>query len=201
MGELLKPTVSLFIICTVVTSVLAFTYEGTKDTIDIRTAQAAAQARLEVLESADGFEAVEGIDGITSANQEHAMVKEAFRGTKNGETVGYVLSVDSQGYGGGIELTVGIDLSGAITGVRIGDNQETPGLGTKAKEPPFLSQFDGLAPEEPLQLVKGNKSRDEEIDAVSGATITSRAVVQGVQAACDIAAELLKREEGLNGRS
>jgi len=101
--------------------------------------------------------------------------------------------VESKGYGGSITITVGIDTEGKITGVEIGDNNETPGLGTKAKDEPFISQFVGIIPEEPLTVVKRNKTKSEEIDAISSATITSRAVTKAVQAAVDINAELMKR--------
>jgi len=72
-----------------------------------------------------------------------------------------------------------------------------PGLGAKAKDKPFISQFEGIAPKEPLTVVKNAKTKVEEINAISGATITSRAVTKAVQAALDVNAELDKAEEDL----
>ncbi len=194
MGDLLKPTLSLFIICAVVTAALAFTFVGTRDAIADRAAQDAENARIEVMSGVDGFEAVDGLNGMIAGNPELSIVKEAYKALKGSSVEGYVFSIYSKGYGGDIKITVGVNMEGKVTGIKIGDNTETPGLGSKATEEPFLSQFDNLFVKEPLRVVKGTKSKTEEINAVSGATITSKAVVKAVQAACDTAAMLVEKE-------
>lgn len=194
MGDMLKPTISLFVICAVVTAALAFTFVGTKDVIAGRAALDQENARREVLVEAEKFEAVEDLDSITAGNPELGIVKEVYRALKEDSTVGYVVSLDSKGYGGDIRITVGINQEGTITGVKIGDNKETPGLGSKAAEEPFISQFVNVTPKEELKVVKNAKTKPEEIDAISGATITSRAVVKAVQAAVDVASDLRAKE-------
>ena len=190
--DLIKPTISLFLICAVVTAALAFTYVGTKDVIAGRAVQDAENARKEVLSGAEAFEPIEDFGTVTASKPELSMVKEAYKAVVGGSAAGYVFSIDSKGYGGDIRITVGIDKDGKVTGVKIGDNKETPGLGSKASEAPFMSQFDNLVPKEPLKVVKGKKAKPEEIDAISGATITSKAVVKAVQAAVDAASEIKK---------
>ena len=92
---------------------------------------------------------------------------------QGGQTVGYAVKETVQGYGGSIEVLTGMETGGILRGVSVGgpDFKETEGLGARAKEPEFTDQFAGKTP--PLKL-------GENIDGISGATITSRAVVDGV---------------------
>lgn len=192
MRDLIKPTISLTVICLVVSVALGFTHSITGAAIDERARIDAENARKEVLADADKFEKLENIDGIINGRPELAPVKEVYKALKGDSVSGHVFTVSSKGYGGEIVITVGIDSNGKITGVKIGQNSETPGLGSKAAEEPFISQFFNITPKEPFKVVKGVKSKDEEINAISGATITSKAVVGAVQAAVDMAAEIAK---------
>lgn len=192
MRDLIKPTISLFVICLVVSAALGFTYAGTKGTIDERARLDAENARKEVLADAEKFEKVGNIDAIAKSKPELNLVQEVYKGLKGDSVSGYVFAVSSKGYGGEIKITVGIDKAGKITGVKIGENSETPGLGSKAAEEPFKSQLVNITPKEPLKVVKNSKTKPEEIDAISGATITSKAVVKAVQAAVDMAREVAK---------
>jgi electron transport complex protein RnfG len=193
--DIFKPAVVLFLICLVVTAALAFTYVSTKEVIAQRIAIDEENARKEVLPEADSFEIIEDFEKEMS---EAGMVKEAFKGLKAETLVGYVFAVDSKGYGGDMRVIVGITPDGEITGVKIGENNETPGLGSKAAEEPFISQFSNIEPEGPLKVVKKSKTTAEDIDAISGATTTTKAVVNAVQAALDMAAEISK--EGGNSK-
>lgn len=190
---MMKPTISLFLICLVVTAALAFTYVGTKDTIAQRDADNAKQARTEVLPGADSFEQI-SVESIIASKPELGIIKDVYEGKNNGKSEGYVFTAASKGYGGDIIINVGINTSGKVTGVKIGDNKETPGLGSKAKDEPFIGQFKDLETDKPLKVVKGGKKNPEEIDSISGATITSRAVTKAVQAAIDMSRELIGKE-------
>jgi electron transport complex protein RnfG len=190
--DLIKSTLSLTIICVVVSAALGFTYTGTKAAIDGRARLDAENARKEVFADADKFEEIGDVADIVNGKAELEAVTEAFKALRGSETVGYVFTTSGKGYGGTIKIAVGIDTAGKITGMKIVEHAETPGLGSKAGEEPFSSQFTGITPQEPLKVVKNAKTKPEEIDAISGATITSRAVVEAVQAAVDMAAELNK---------
>ena len=109
----------------------------------------------------------------------------AAKGLANGETKGYTAQVTVKGYGGEIEIVVGVDNDGVITGINVGgaNFSETAGLGAKTKEPAFTEQFKGLSA--PLTL-KGN------VDSVSGASVSSGAIVNGVNAVLDYVAGLEK---------
>jgi electron transport complex protein RnfG len=97
-------------------------------------------------------------------------------GSSNGGKVGVVLAVSKAGYGGVIEMVVAIDLSGRVTGVKVLRLNETPGLGLKAAEEKFLSQFRGRSAESRLKA-------KYDVQALTGATITTQAVADGVKEA------------------
>ena len=113
------------------------------------------------------------------------MISEVYEGKDGADIVGYTVKVLPKGYGGEIELIVGISSDGKITGINIGNMSETPGLGAKAKESDFQSQFTDK-PASDLTLVKGSASSEDEVSAISGATITSTAVTNGVNVAIEL---------------
>ena len=99
-------------------------------------------------------------------------------GLKDGEKIGEVYSIITRGYSGEIKLKVGVDLQGKITGVKILESNETPGLGAKIKGKKFLEQFKGKRKGE-IYLKK--KKPLGEIDSITGATISSSAVVDAIR--------------------
>lgn len=102
---------------------------------------------------------------------------------KKQEKLGYVITVtEHEGYGGDITFTVGIKNDGTICGVSVLTINETAGLGMKAKETSFLDQFKNKNVKE-FTYTKNGASKENEIDAISGATITTKAMTKGVNAA------------------
>ena len=101
----------------------------------------------------------------------------------DGNVIGYVFNTASKGYGGDVPLTVGIDATGSITGIVPGDlSNETPGLGQNASNDSFREQFVGKTGK--VSVVK-NAPGENEIQALTSATITSTAVVNAVNDAVD----------------
>ncbi len=96
--------------------------------------------------------------------------------------VGWCMSVNSKGYGGIVNFIVGITKEGTVKAINILNHSETPGLGAKSTEPEFYEQFNDKS-KTPLKVVKGGASNPDEIAAISGATITSNAVTDGVNGA------------------
>ncbi len=95
---------------------------------------------------------------------------------------GYVVTAtDGEGYGGDIQITVGITADGTVNGVSILSISETAGLGMKATEPSFYEQYEGVQTDKFAVAKDGGEG--EPIDAISGATITTRAVTGAVNAA------------------
>ena len=127
----LPPWAILLLICVVVGGALGMVNSMTEGPIALRALEAANAARHDSFADADSFEQVElapdsGVDACYMA-------------MKDGELAGYVAQVTVTGFGGPIEIHVGLDLNQNITGVNIGGSKfaETPGLGAKAKEPEF----------------------------------------------------------------
>lgn len=186
--SIIKPTLVLFVVCLIVSGSLAYVNDITKNIIDENTLAEQEAFRRQVLPEADRFEKVSA-EGIPEA------VRGAYQGFDGDSPAGFVMEVTAKGYGGDISMTVGIDMNGQITRVIIGSNSETPGLGSKATLPDFINQFTGIGideiSEDGLAVVKGSKTKTNEIEAVSGATVSSRGITKGVQTALD-AAELIK---------
>jgi len=102
----------------------------------------------------------------------------------SGDITGYAFQLETtEGYGDSIKLMVGLNSDGTINGIDVVKHSETPGLGAQADEDPFKNQYKGKLIEL-LTLVKGN-SDGQNIDAIGGATITSRAVTNAVNEAIE----------------
>lgn len=177
---ILIPTVSLFVICAVSTVLLALTNNVTAPMIADLAAKTAAETRQTVLSGANRFSDPETItlDGTAYA------CYEGFDGEK---TVGYVFTTQSKGYGGAVEIMTGIDLSGKVTGVQTLTLNETAGLGMNAKNDAFRDQFKGKSGK--IGVAKNNPD-DNEIQALTGATITSKAVTDAVNIALALYAQV-----------
>ena len=99
----------------------------------------------------------------------------------SGNQLGYVISVlTKEGYAGDISLSMGVDMEGNVLGVQILSHGESPGLGANAANDSFLNQYIGKSGE--MQVVKTEAQGDQEIQAITGATITSEAVTRAVSA-------------------
>ena len=155
----------LLLICVVVGGVLGAVNDLTAGPIAQQAAEAANAARRKCFADADSFEKME--------LAEDSGVDACYMAMKDGQLAGYVAQVTVTGFGGPVEIHVGMNLEQSITGINVGGSNfsETPGLGDKAREPEFAEQFVGLTI--PTQLGNG-------LDAITGATITSGAVSSGV---------------------
>jgi len=164
----------LGLIALVAGAALGFTNGLTAPVIAEQALIDADNSRREVMVFADEFVPVA---------VENGAVDDCYEAKASGQTVGHTVQVTTRGYGGEIEIIVGIDTDGVITGIIVGGASfsETPGLGAKTKEPAFTEQFKGLTPP---AVLKGN------VDSVTGASISSGAVVGAVNAAVDFVAGL-----------
>lgn len=180
MGKsIIKTTAPLLIICIVVSALLALTEGVTRDSINAQIELAIAEAQKQVLPQATGFAektlATGGEGGITY-----------YVGTDAAGTVcGYVFDVAAKGYGGDVTLMCGITREGTVSGIAVTGSNETPGVGKKAEAPEFLAQFYKEAPENGFEAVKGGGGAAGKIDAITGATVTSKAVTAAVNKAVE----------------
>lgn len=171
-----KPIAALTTICIIAALVLGVTYNITRPLIAAQTAKTGFLEK--VLPGADDYRK-DLLDG-----------REYYKGYQRGKLIGYVISAESDGYSGRIEMLAGIDETGEITGLEVLSQVETPGLGARCveikpgqEEPWFLRQF----------KKKRASSLDlKNMEAITGATITSEAIIDGVKKAVVLFLERIK---------
>jgi electron transport complex protein RnfG len=174
-------TLSLLIITICAGLILGVVYGITKEPIAWQEALKETAARQTVLPGADTFEEID-ITGL-NVTDDYQIVEKVFEGAAGGRTAGYTMAIVTKGYSPGLSLTVGIGTDGVVTGVEIGSHEETPGLGANAASPDFLAQYEGA--DGPFVVVKTLTGAESEVQALTGATITSNAVTDAVSLARD----------------
>lgn len=186
MKEMMKNTVIMLVITLVAGLVLGFVYQITKDPIASQNAKKKQEACQEVFQDAVSFEqmTVAEIDAALWADEGYAQesideVMSALDGS--GSLLGYVITVTTkEGYGGDIQFAVGVRMDGTVNGMSLLKISETAGLGMQAEEV-LQPQFADKQAEK-FEYTKSGSTSENQIDAISGATITTNAVTNGVNA-------------------
>ncbi len=167
---ILVPALALLIICLVATTLLAGTNMITAEKIAANAVEKENSSRMVVLPEGNSYSEVTALEnGLTYCEGMN----------ENGEVVGYVFTSGAKGYGGTVGVMVGLDTNGTITGIEILTHSETPGLGANATGDGFKSRFAGKSGE---LVVDKNSNDGQNIQAITAATITSKAVVSAVNA-------------------
>lgn len=190
MNKIVKNTMILTAITLIAGLLLGVVYEVTKAPIATANEKAKKEAWQAVFPDADlnDFEAVDVDEKVSASVADSLGEKVAVDEVCSVGDEGYVITVtDSEGYGGDIQVTVGITSDGTVNGVSILSISETAGLGMKAKEPSFYEQYVGVQTSQ--FYVSKDGGDGEPIDAISGATITSRAMTGAVNEALGYFAE------------
>lgn len=174
--EYIQPVVVLVAICLVMTFALAFVNGITSPIIAENAAKAADAARAELLPAASSFEQYTG--ELAVLEPEKVYVTDCYVA----QGVGMVVTVETKSFGGMLTEMIGIDANGAITGVKITAHGDTQGLGTKAFDAAYLANnYSGKTELGAAANIKGDSS----VAHISGATISSNGVYQGVCAALE----------------
>lgn len=180
MKEISVLTVKLLLICAIVTGLLAGVNSITTPIIEANNQKNFEASMREILPEASSFKEI-ALDGFTP--QQTGAKLDSIYLADNG---GYVVStVCSEGYGGAINVMVGITPQLKIKQVKIISMSETPGLGAKANTPEFITQYNGL--DGTIEVLKNATPSGNQIAAISGATVTSKAVTKAVNTALDAA--------------
>lgn len=187
MNKIIKNTIILTVITLVSGVALGAVYQVTKAPIAKVQEAAKQEAYRQVFADADSFNTLsvnqkEAADAVAAAGADDgAVIDEAVEAKKGDETIGYVITAtDPNGYGGDIQVSVGIQNDGTVNGIALLSISETAGLGMKATEPKFYEQYSGKKTDH--FYVSKDGGEGEKIDAISGATITTRAVTGAVNA-------------------
>ena len=191
MKKLIKDALILFAITLVAGAALGAVYAITEQPIADAQLAARAAAYTEIFPDAADFatddtltNALENADALLKgAGFDTVSVSDALYATDAaGARIGCVMTLSGKGYGGAIQLTLGVTAQNTVSGISILSQSETAGLGAKCTEDDFQNQFAGKSAGK-LSYVKNAAASDSEIDAISGATITSSAVTDAVNAA------------------
>jgi electron transport complex protein RnfG len=178
--EIVKPALVLFVITIVSAFLLGYVFTITEE--PIKAAQAAdknkklAELFPEASEFTQDVLLPEGGEQVGKALITEALTAKS----SSGEIKGYVISAQSAGYGGAVGILAAINPDGTVAGIRIASSSETAGLGANASNPEFTGQFTGKSGE--LKVTKAAPSENE-IEAITSATITTSAVTESVNAA------------------
>ena len=187
-GGMLKLGIILALYSTVACVGLAFVYAGTEKVIAQRQRDDLEAALKELFPAADAFKPIQDI----KSSDPGVTIEEdgAFAALKNGDTIGAALRTSRASYGGAIKVLVGVGVDRKISGVKILEHNDTPGLGANAGSPTyyvdrakgihFYDQFTGKQVSDPFVP-------KQDIIAITAATITSRAVAASVKAAGEAA--------------
>jgi len=167
-SSIFKITLNLTAVCLVSGIIIAIVYYLTLATIERRQLEIRNSTMKNLVPNADNFIPAE-------------KKTDWFKAVKKGELIAYIVPSESKGYGGIIKLLTAITPDGKVLNFSILDSKETPGLGDRASKEPFRSQFIGKSAEN--MIVTKDPGNKNDIQAISGATITSRAVTLGVKKA------------------
>jgi Na+-translocating ferredoxin:NAD+ oxidoreductase subunit G len=189
MKEYFKLGTTLAIITAITGLLLGFSYNLTKDAI-------AASGNV----SKDDLKVIMPVADIvkpaTVKGEKGDVIQEVIPAYKGNDLVGHVIKVSSKGFHGEILTLVAISQDGKVTGVKLLSHSETPGVGSKTEKPDFLNRFANKSTDSELQVVKVAPSKDNEVQGVSGATVSSKAVTSGVNEAIKYFNENLKGKGG-----
>ena len=197
-----KPVVALCLITLVAGLALSGVYAMTKDTIEEQKLAANAASYREVVPQAEIFEAIPAAadaiaeldGGVYGSGFGRVRINSAVVGKDAaGNIVGYVIGVtSSDGYEGNITLSLGLSADGVVNGIAFTELNETPGMGMRCGEPEFMDQFAGRNVTSFKLNKSGGSTAENEIDSVSGASTSSGAVVNAVNAGLDFYANVVK---------
>jgi electron transport complex protein RnfG len=170
MKHVISPAIYLFVIAAIATAVLVMVYAATFEPIQNQIRQTQERLMTAVLPEADEFNEIE-------ASLSGSM-RGVFEATRNGENIGFVVSLAPMGYAGPIEMLIGISSrENLVSGMRVVRHSETPGFGSVITHERFFSRFDDR-PLNTLTVVRSGAG-DYEIDSIAASTITTDAVVDG----------------------
>lgn len=172
MINLLKPVATLCIVTVLTALILGVSHEITLEPIARQKAKKEAETVSLLLP---------GTEETVAEDVEDNIIKRVTTCYQAGGIIGYALLAAPKGYSGAIEMMVALDETGVIKGVRIVGHTETPGLGANATQSVFTDQFKGKSGS--LRVVKSIAQNEDEIEAITSATITTDAVVVGTNAA------------------
>lgn len=192
-NDLLRMALTLFAIAAIVGVLLALANYVTEPIIARSGEERLEQSLNALMADAATFEEVEDFtESITLGNTKISVASVYAARTADGQKMGYCVEVTPAGYSDIIDMMVAIDGEGAVCGVQILSISDTPGIGMKVQtNEEFQRSVYGLT--DAAKVVKTTPTSPNELQAISGATVSSTAYINGVNAALEVA-QLLEQE-------
>ncbi|MEL7622906.1 MAG: FMN-binding protein [Clostridiales bacterium] len=177
MNKIIKLTVFLLVVTGVAGLAIGYVNGITAPVIAIQEEERLRQGYGEIYPGADEYEAL-------SDQSDSETIESVILAKKGQDTAGVLYIVTPKGYGGAMKILVGFDIAGQkITGIKILNQAETPGLGANCVQSWFTERFQDKTAASDLKVVKVETEAADEIQAITAATITTKAVADGVNAA------------------
>jgi len=186
MNENFKLGRTLLIITAIAGIILGFANSLTKDAI-LENSKINKDDLKAILAQAESIRDIEFTETET--------VKEVYEAVNGSEVVGHVLKVTTKGFHGPVDFVIAISADDKVSGIKVLSHSETPGLGAKIEEEKFITRFSGKDIAEDLVVVKVTPNNENEVEAISGATTSSKASVRAVNDAIRFYKENIKGEE------
>ncbi len=192
MKKIITLAAKLFIITAVATACLSIVNGFTSPIVENRAKEQYKMSMEEVFKDADDFKSLEEVDKdkFTKLTESNDNVEDIVIASKGGTEIGYVFkTIGKGGYGGPIKFVVGVDNDANIVGYKVLESSETKGFGSQVAEEPFISSVVGKNMSGEMVRAE-NPSKENEIQAISGTTISVKAILNGLNGAVKALAEL-----------
>lgn len=187
MKNIIEMTLKLLIITVVAGLVLGVVYGITKDPIAAQEKAEADAARSSAFPAAPTFEQMN-----IEIPEEYAIIENVYAAKDaDGNDLGITAAIKTKGFNAGLKMTVGVSADGMITGIVVGSHQETPGLGAKATDAAFSDQYKDKPYDNGLVVVKTAPQNANEIQSITGATITSKGITEAVNKAAQFYTDVI----------
>ncbi|WP_300409960.1 FMN-binding protein [Lagierella sp.] len=192
MKKIVTLAAKLFIITAVATACLSIVNGFTAPIVETRAKEQYKMSMEEVFKEADDFKSLEEVDKdkFNKIVEDNENIEDIVIASKGGTEIGYVFkTIGKGGYGGPIKFVVGVDSDSNIVGYKVLESSETKGFGSQVAEEPFISSVVGKSMAEEMTRAD-NPSKENEIQAISGTTISVKAILNGLNGAVKALAEL-----------
>lgn len=195
MKEIIKTGFILMLITTVAAGMLAIVNSLTASKIEEQKIAEIRTALSVILPKATNFTEEKTLLTELAKDTAYRKVINIWRADEGDQFYGYAFEIEEVGYGGKIIVLVGIAKDSTVQGIRIISHKETPGLGSQIEKLWFTNQFVGKSIEHDLKVVTAKPAKKYEIQAITGATISSKAVTEAVNTAIKLSRKLLTSQK------
>jgi electron transport complex protein RnfG len=191
----MKENLKLGLILFVITAFAGLCLGFVNDLTAVAIAENASITSSDLVELLPGAKSKSNLEVAGASSEEKIKVIEAFEVQGDSELVGHIFKVTTKGFHGTVDLFVAISKEDKLSGIKIISHTETPGLGAKIVEDKFRSGFSNKKIDKGVNMVKTEAKQDNDVQAITGATVSSKAIGNGVNTAIKYYMKNIKGED------